>query len=285
VEEFGYESATRLLMEYNSPPRVTYRVNFLKAKPDEVANILTTNDIDFSYGRFLPEFIHIGQSGIPLEEELLRTGKVFIQDESAGIAVRLLNPKPGMDVVDLTAAPGGKSTYAAIRMRNKGEVTSVDKSRPRLKLVVENAKRLGIKIINPVAGDMTEFKGGPFDRVMLDPPCSGWGTAGKLPDLRWAKSEEDISNLVKIQSMMIDRAARLVKPGGVLVYSTCTIMRQENDQIIEEFLLRNREFELESGDQFFKGDLVTERGFLKTYPDFEDFDGAFSARLVHKQQL
>ena len=282
LSEFGPERTERLLQQYNQPPHVTYRVNFLKAKPDEVANILQNSDVDFSYGKFLPEFIHIRTGGLPLENELIRTGKVFVQDESAGLAVRLLNPKPGTNCIDLTAAPGGKATYMAIRMRNKGQVTALDKSHQRLEVLVENAQRLGLKIIAPVVCDLADFKGGPFDRVLLDPPCSGWGTAGKNADLRWSKAPQDIDNLVRMQTKMIDRAARLLKPGGILVYSTCTIMRAENDQVVEEFLLRNREFQIDDARQFFDDELVNERGFVKTYPGFPDLDGAFCARLKRK---
>lgn len=282
LNEFGISDSIKLMEEYNRPPRVSYRVNHLKAKPDEVANILQTAGIDFVFGRFLPEFIHIQASGLPLEDELIKTGKVFVQDESAGLPVRLLNPKPGADVVDLTAAPGGKATYAAIRMRNKGRVTALDKSRTRLKALTDNTRRLGIKIISPVVGDVADFQGGPYDRVVLDPPCSGWGTAGKNADLRWSKSPEDIQNLAKVQEMMIDKAAKLVRPGGLLVYSTCTIMRAENDQVVEEFLLRNDRFEIDSARQFFSPPLVTERGFIKTYPFFENLDGSFCARLKRK---
>lgn len=279
LQEFGTERAEKLLIEYNKAPRATYRVNVLKGSYDEVTSLLREHGIEFEPGRYLPEFIHLKGAGLPLESELIKTGKVFVQDESAGLPVRLLNPKPGTEVVDLTAAPGGKATYAAIRMRNKGRVTAVDKSQARLQVLVENAKRLGIKIISPVVSDMADFTGGPFDRVLLDPPCSGWGTAGNHADLRWSKKPEDIENLVRIQTKMIDRAAKLVKPGGVLVYSTCTIIRAENDQVVEEFLLRNPEFDIESAEQFFDRTLVNVRGFVKTYPDLEDFDGAFCARL------
>jgi 16S rRNA (cytosine967-C5)-methyltransferase len=284
VNEFGVDRAETLLKRYNKPPHITYRINHLKAKPDEVAHMLQENRYEFSFGRYLPEFIHIEGAGLPMEAELLATGKVMVQDESAGIPVRVLNPKPGDNIVDMAAAPGGKATYAAIKMRNKGRVTALDKSHQRLEILVENAKRLGIKIIAPVACDSSEFKGGPFDRVLLDPPCSGWGTVGKHSDLRWSKTSQDISNLTKIQSKMIDRAARLVKPGGVMVYSTCTIIRDENDQIVEEFLLRNPKFEIDSAAQFFGSDLVNERGYVKTYPDVENLDGAFCARLKHKNE-
>lgn len=279
VKEFGPEDSEALLADYNQPPRVTYRVNYIKAKPDEVARMLQDNGVEFSYGRYLPEFIHVESGGMPLEAELVQTGKVYVQDESSGLPVRLLNPRPQQSVIDLTAAPGGKATYAAIRMRNKGRVTAVDKSHLRLQLLVNNARSLGVKIIAPVACDMMDFEGGPFDRVLLDPPCSGWGTTRKNSDLRWVKTEEDSKSLARIQARMIDRAATLVKPGGLLVYSTCTIIRDENDQIVEEFLVRHKEFELESAAQFFDGPIVSERGFVKTYPWTGSLDGAFCARL------
>ncbi len=282
LEEFGMERTKRLLERYNQPPRVTYRVNYLKSKPDEVARLLQENGVEFSYGRYLPEFIHVEGGGLPMESELIRSGKVFVQDESAGLAVRLLNPRPNTTMVDLTAAPGGKATYAAIRMRNRGRVTAVDKSHQRLVPLVENAQRLGIKIIAPVASDMLEFKAGQFDRVLLDPPCSGWGTAGKNSDLRWTKTSEDIDHLARIQTRMLKHAATLVKPGGIMVYSTCTIIRDENDQIVEEFLVKHRDFEVDSAAQFFDETLVNERGFVKTYPEHEKLDGSFCARLKRK---
>lgn len=282
IQEFGLERAEQLLIEYNKPPRHTYRVNLLKVKPPDVTALLDQHQIGYKPGEFLPEFIHMTGSGLPLEHELIHSGKAFVQDESAGLAVRLLNPKPEEEIIDLTAAPGGKSTYAAIRMRNKGKVIAIDKSHQRLQLITDNARRLGIKIITAIASDLADFEGGPFDRVLLDPPCSGWGTCSKHADLRWAKKIEDIDNLTRIQTKMIDRAARLVKPGGVLVYSTCTIIRAENDQIVEEFLLRNPSFEIDSAEQFFDSRLVNARGFVKTYPDLSGLDGSFCARLRRK---
>jgi len=282
LREFGLEKTEQLLDSYNRPPSVTYRVNYLKAKPEEVGALLREQKIEFDAGEYLPEFLRLLSSGLPLKTELIESGMVFVQDESSGLPVRLLNPRPGSSVVDLTAAPGGKTTHAAIRMRNRGRLTAVDKSHHRLELVVENARRLGIKIIAPVACDMTEFEGGPFDRVLLDPPCSGWGTARKHADLRWAKTPKDIENLTKIQAKMIDRAARLVRPGGLLVYSTCTIIRAENDEIVENFLLRDDKFEIDSANQFLPAKLVSDRGYVKTYPGFDHLDGSFCARLKRK---
>jgi len=284
LKEFRFNDTVKLLERYNASPHVTYRVNYLKAKPEEVAAILEENGIEFTPGKYMPEYLHIQGGGLPLEQELIQTGKVFVQDESAGFASRLLNPKPGARVADLAAAPGGKASHLAIRMRNKGNVTAVDKSNRRLKLLVDNCRRLGIKIVSPVICDLADFMGDPFDRVLLDPPCTGWGTAGKHSDLRWSKTPDDVKNLAKIQTKLLNKAAQLVKPGGILIYSTCTIIRKENDQVVEEFLARNDQFAVVSADEFFGDDIVNARGFVKTYPAIDNLDGAFCARLQRKEQ-
>jgi 16S rRNA (cytosine967-C5)-methyltransferase len=279
LKEFKWDETVKLLAGMNQPPLLTYRINHLKAKPEEIAAALNAAGVKFHIGKYLPDFFHIEEGGFPLEEELIKSGKVYIQDESAGMAIRLMNPKMGMNVLDMTAAPGGKATYAAIKMRNKGMITAVDRSRPRLEILVENSRRMGIKIINSVEADILEFQAKPFDRVILDPPCTGWGNAGKHSDLRWTKEPNDVEKLFRLQSMMIDKAAKLVKPGGILIYSTCTIIRKENDQVVEEFLARRKDFALETAAEYFDGDVVSERGFLKTYPNKSNLSGAFAARL------
>jgi len=282
LSEFGFENTETYLKQLNLPPRISFRVNLFKAEAEEVKKELDKAGLKYTPGAHLAEFFHLDKGSFPLEDKLVKTGKIYIQDESAGMAVRLLNPKTGMNVLDAAAAPGGKATYAAVRMRNRGMITAVDKSRPRLELLIQNCKRLGVKIINPVLEDNLDFKGKPFDRVILDAPCTGWGNAGKHSDLRWTKTQENVDKLSRVQSTMLDRVSRMVKPGGILVYSTCTIIRKENDDVVEEFLVRNKEFTLESAGLYFKGDIVSERGFLKTYPLFQNLSGSFAARLKRK---
>jgi 16S rRNA (cytosine967-C5)-methyltransferase len=282
LDEFKFEDTRRLLENMNLPPRISFRVNSLKATPEEVMAILGKMEIKYSRGSYLPEFFHLEEGGLPVEDELVKTGKIYIQDESAGMAVRLLNPKAGTNVLDMASAPGGKATFAAARMRNRGMVTAVDKSRPRLEMMIANSRRLGVKILNPVLADNKEFTAEPFERVILDAPCTGWGNARKHSDLRWSKKPEDITKLAQLQANMIDKAARLVRPGGILVYSTCTIIRKENDDIVEEFLLRNPDFMLESANTYFDNDVVSERGFIKTYPNIPQLSGSFAARMKKK---
>ncbi len=280
LDEFKADQTEQLLQTMNLPPLLSFRANHFHAKPDDIAKILDDAGIAYHRGEYLNEFFHLEEGNLPLIDELVGEGKIYIQDESAGMAVRLLNPRSGMHVLDLAAAPGGKTCYAAARMRNKGMITAVDRSRPRLELLAENCKRLNVKIVNPVLADNLSFTADPFERVIVDVPCTGWGNAGKHSDLRWVKTVEDVDRLHKIQSMMLDRAAKLVKPGGILVYSTCTIIRKENDEVVEQFLLRRRDFALESANEYFDSTVVSERGFLKTYPNIPGLSGAFAARLL-----
>jgi 16S rRNA (cytosine967-C5)-methyltransferase len=282
LREFKLEETEKLLANMNLPPKISFRANTIKARVEDISKSLKKAGVKYAQGSYLSDFFHLEEGNFPNEDELVKSGKIYIQDESAGMAVRLLNPKAGANVLDLAAAPGGKASYAAARMRNKGMITAVDKSRPRLELMMENCKRLGVRIVNPVLANNMDFQGGPFERVILDVPCSGWGNANKHSDLRWVKTPENVEKLCKVQGTMLDRAARLVRRGGVLIYSTCTIIRQENDQVVEEFLLRNTDFAIESADQYFDDDVVSTRGFLKTYPNKPNLSGSFAARLKRK---
>ncbi len=278
LTEFKFEATEKLLGDMNNPPYLAFRANYVKAKPEEIAELLKKQNIEYQSGRYLNEFFCTRQAH-EMFDKLVADGKIYIQDESAGLPIRLLNPKPGMRVLDLAAAPGGKASFAAVRMRNQGLVAAVDRSRPRLKILEENCKAMGIKIVSPIHADNLEFTAEPFDRVILDAPCTGWGNAGKHSDLRWVKTPDDVEQLHKIQSMMIDKAAKLVRPGGILVYSTCTVLRKENDEVVEEFLLRRKDFVLESAKKYFGDDIVSERGFVKTYPSVDCMSGSFAARL------
>jgi len=282
IGEFGLERAEKLLARGNRAPDVTYRLNPLRFSAADLGKLLDKQKIAFKTGRYLSDFYHISRQGLPLEKELIDSGRVYVQDESAGLAVRLLDPQPGTHLLDLAAAPGGKSTYAAALMENEGMVTAIDVNQHRLETLVENALRLGIHIIAPVLCDMLDFKGPASDRVLLDTLCSGWGVVGKHSDLRWSKTREESQKLAETQARLIRHAAELVRPGGTLVYSTCTIIRDENDQIIEEFLLEHPEFGIDDAGKYVAKELVNERGFVKTYPDGENLDGAFCVRLKKK---
>ena len=188
---------------------------------------------------------------------------IYIQDPSTLIAVDVLDPQPGEEVLDMCAAPGGKTTYIAQKMQNRGRIIAADSSNSRLGLVSENCKRLGVEIVSTLPCEGTRLdrclRGQQFDRVLLDAPCSNTGVMRRRPDLRWRLKEDEIGRLAKLQRQLLEKAFEFVKPGGVLVYSTCSVEPEENAGVIAG--LPGLEFTRES------------------LPPGDQMDGAFVARF------
>lgn len=178
-----------------------------------------------------------------------KNGLFTLQNRSSQLAALTLEPRPGQLVIDMCAAPGGKTTHMAELMKNKGEIRAFDIHNHKIALINAAAKRLGIDIIKGEKRDasvpVTELEG-KADKVLLDAPCSGLGVIHTKPDIRWSRKEEDIAELVDIQSKLLDTAASYLKTGGLMVYSTCTILKDENERQIERFLERHSEFKLVS---------------------------------------
>jgi len=195
------------------------------------------------------------------------------------MAALLTNAQPGMTVIDLCAAPGGKSFYVAEQMNNQGTVLALDKYEAKMRFLSEGAQRLGIDIIEPIIADATSFNHEQVDIVMTDVPCTGFGTLSKKPDIKWKRDQTDIAKLIPVQREILNHAASLVKPGGVLVYSTCTIEPKENQENIEWFLEQHPEFYLDDANKYLPSEICFD-GYMKTIPGIYAVDGAFAARLV-----
>ena len=194
-------------------------------------------------------------------------GTYYVQDPSTLIAVDVLDPQPGESVLDMCAAPGGKTTYIAEKMQNRGEIIAADSSNIRLGLVTENCRRLGVKIVTVTRHPPDK----EFDRVLVDAPCSNTGVVRRRVDLRWRIREEEIARLATLQSKLLSAAGNLTKPGGVLVYSTCSLEPEENERVVEQFLRGHPEFKLEAT--------------RSTFPPRDGVDGAFVARFRKSQKV
>ena len=206
-------------------------------------------------------------------------GYVTVQDASASLAIRLADPQPGMVVYDLCSAPGGKAVHAAERMKNQGRVVALELYESKLRFIHENAERTGISIIEPVQGDAREYNPKEqADIVLVDAPCSGLGTVSKKPDIKWRRTLDDVRKMSARQLEILHHAAKLVKPGGVLVYSTCTIEPEENVDVVAAFLADHPEYSVEPAEQYITPDVCLD-GFLQTFPHKHKTDGAFAARL------
>jgi 16S rRNA (cytosine967-C5)-methyltransferase len=282
VERFGHEETEKLLIANNERPGLTLRINRLKAEPAEFLAMLEQQQITYTLSSFAGHCVKVRGLTRIGQMELFRKGFFTVQDESAVLPCLLIDPQPGNRVLDLCAAPGGKTTAIAEMMKNTGQVVALDKYEAKLNLIKGSCERLGLQNVRLLAGDAATLAQEPADRVLLDAPCSGLGVLAKKPDIKWKRDNTDIGKLARLQSEMLDQAARLVKPGGVLVYGTCTIEPEENRDVVGAFLTRHPEFQLEDASRFVSKELVASDGYIETLPHRHMMDGSFAARLVRR---
>ncbi len=280
LARFGKEETEKLLAINNEKPFLTLRINALKTKPEEFKTLLENVGLKYKQGDYLPEFFKLQNLTNITAWEYYAKGYFNIQDESAGLACRLLDVQEGQRVLDMCAAPGGKTAYISALMHSRGEVVAIDRFESRLKMLQKNMSRLTVDCVRIVEADALEYKSVPFDRVLVDAPCSGTGTLSKKPDIKWKKDLFDIRNLNNTQSKLLAKAASLVKVGGIIVYSTCSIEPEENFEIVKKFLEENSNFNLESARGKFPDELIDENDCIQTLPHIHKTDGAFAARLI-----
>ncbi|HUL45232.1 MAG TPA: 16S rRNA (cytosine(967)-C(5))-methyltransferase RsmB [Bacteroidota bacterium] len=279
-QRFDRPELEKLLSANNEVPELTLRINKLRIPPPEFLSLLDQQKIQYQGSMYIDHFLKVRSlSGIS-QLNIFQSGYFSIQDESAALPVLLLDPKPGERVIDLCAAPGGKTTFIAEMMLNEGVVLAVDKYENKLDLIRKSCERLGLKNVQLLVADGIELQTEPADRVLVDAPCSGFGVLRKKPDIKWRREPEDIVRLAKQQFLLLESAGRLLKPGGVLVYSTCTSEPEENEQIIDAFLQHHPEFHTEDAGRFVNKSVVTQQGFIATFPHRHHIDGSFAVRLV-----
>lgn len=263
----------------NLKPKITIRVNRIKKTPSELKLKLDERNIEYSETK-IEEFINLKKVKNIENLDLFKEGYFTIQDLSAGLTAISLNPKPNEYVLDACSAPGGKTTHIAELMQNKGKIEAWDIHEHRVKLVQKNAKRLGIDIIKTDVQDAMEFNEKyveKFDKILLDVPCLGIGVIKRKPDIKWQRKQEDIEKITNIQKKILQNCSKYLRPNGILVYSTCSILEDENMAIIEEFLNENKEFE--------KTNIVINQkeinGEITIMPN-EEQDGFFICKLQKK---
>ena len=267
-KQYGMEECKKLLEASNARPKLSIRVNVNKTSREELKDYLEEKGYEVTEGTFSNRTLHVKGSGL-LEDERYTEGYFSIQDEASTVAADELGAKPGETVIDVCAAPGGKTSAIAELMGNNGKVYSCDIYEHKLELIDKLAERLDLSIIEPTLLDGTSGNAEwneTADRVLADVPCSGLGVIRRKPEIKY-KDITDFRELVKIQKSILENAANYVKPGGTLVYSTCTINKDENELQVKEFLDNNKEFEF-----------VSEKQFLPT----EDIDGFYVCKMIKK---
>ncbi|MEK4228683.1 16S rRNA (cytosine(967)-C(5))-methyltransferase RsmB [Solibacillus sp. FSL H8-0538] len=286
VESYGYEKTSEMLHENNIPPVQTVRVNTTKATVEKVLATLEREGVKAQRSEFVPECIYL-TSGQAARTAAFKHGLITIQDESSMLPANVLNPQPGMKVLDMCAAPGGKTTHLAEKMQNEGSILATDLHVKKLDLIDENTARLGIEIVQTApldgrkAGSFLQAE--DYDAVLVDAPCSGLGVMRRKPDIKYTKREEDLESLQTIQLALLDNAVKVLKQGGRLVYSTCTVDKRENEGTVKAFLAAHPEMEsqhLENLPQ--QLDAKQQDGMLQVFPQDIGSDGFFVAAFVKK---
>lgn len=280
VKRFGAEETQKLLMASNERPGLSLRINKLKVDPGHFLSLLDQQKIEYTGSSHIDYFVKVRGLTKIGQMELFRNGMFTIQDESAALPCLLLGAKPGERVLDLCAAPGGKTTAIAEMMKNEGEVIAIDKYEVKLGFIKAACERLGLRNVRLQVTDAASLESALADRVLLDAPCSGLGVMTKKPDIKWKRDISDLLKLAKMQYDLIANAARLVKPGGVLVYSTCTTEPEENQEVVKKFLQNHPQFSVDNAAQYVSNDLVDAEGFVETFPHRHGMDGSFAVRLV-----
>ena len=283
LEQFGFTATEQLCQWLNQPPKLDLRVNPLLSSVEKVETALQSADIDVSRVPYLPQALRInGSTGAIQNLPGFNDGWWTVQDSSAQLVSHLLAPKAGEFIIDACAAPGGKTTHIAELMGDQGTIWACDRTSSRLRKLQQNTKRLQLKSIQIQVGDsrhLSQFID-KCDRLLLDVPCSGLGTLNRHADARWRQTPATIQELSVLQSELISQSALFVKPGGVMVYSTCTLHPQENESIVENFLEQNPHWQIEPPEPdspcftFAKSP-----SWIKVLPYQDLMDGFFMVRL------
>ena len=288
IGAFGFENTQKLGSQINTIPYITIRTNTLKTKRQNLLQKLSLKVKSIQNTDFVQEGLSFSSPDVPIHELAeFKQGLFQVQDEAAQIITHFLDPRSGEKILDACAGFGGKTGHVAQVMENRGVIVAVDTGEKKLESLKRDMQKLDIdivmtKTINILKTTIKDFDF-YFDRVLIDAPCTGFGVLRRNPDTKWKRSKNDIIRLGAKQKKMLNAAANLVKPGGILVYAVCSCEKEENEDVIDKFLEKRTDFSI---DKNFKSDryeqFITQEGFLKTYPHINSMDGFFAARLIRK---
>lgn len=290
IRELGLDSAESLLEAQNRIPDLLIRRNSLKVNRPGLLDLLRKQGLVVKNTDYSPDGLRIKGLGGPVDESsAFGKGLFQVQDEAAQICSYLLCPTLGDFVLDICAGLGGKTTHLGELIQDKGRIVALDINHARLVKLAKNCDRLGIGCVSPVvadAGAETPFcLEQSFDKILVDGPCSGLGVLSRHPDGKWNKKDKDIKKLARLQRRILDNAGALLKRGGRLLYVTCTISREENDEVVHAFLEKNRHMSLMDLRLHIPSrghDLIDDNGFFRTFPHIHGMDGFFGALFVRK---
>lgn len=287
LDRYGFEAAEAWAAFDNAPAPLTIRANTLRVSRDVLAERLAAHGVETTAARFAPDALVV-TAGNPLSSPLADTGMFVVQDESSQLVAVLAGARPGEVILDACASPGGKTTAMAASMEDRGLVVATDVRGRRVDLLARGVAAAGagcVRVVRADAANVLPFRR-PFDCVLLDAPCSGLGTLRRDPEIRWRRSADGLPGLADAQLAMLERAADVLRPGGRLVYSTCSSEPEENEAVVGRFLERRPGFAVQAVPE--AGELArfaTAEGYFRTFPFRDQLEAFFAAMLVKTKDL
>lgn len=283
-KQYGSENLNQAIISLKKIPYLSVRVNKLKYSEEEFEEFLKEKDIQIIKK---VDSVYYINSGLIINSKEFKEGKIIAQDASSYLAAKNLGVKPNELVLDICAAPGGKTAVLAEEMENKGEIIAIDIHQHKKKLIEENMKKLGIDIVKSTVLDARNVnkQGRKFDKILVDVPCSGYGVIRKKPEILYTKNRENVEELASLQLEILNSAADILKDGGELIYSTCTIISQENTENVEKFLNERKEFKVKALNipENVSGEYDKLGGFSINYKE-EIMDNFYIIKLVKEEK-
>ena len=288
LEDYGAEFSEELMKENNQAPPFTIRINRTKTDRKKMYECLEKHGITYTDGLYNEEALNIRGTSSIEDLDIFREGLFAVQDESSMLTSKIMNPIPDSLILDVCSAPGGKAAHMAELMNNKGLIIARDIHQHKLDLINKTCERLGISIVKAELFDaliIDEKYIGMADGVLVDAPCSGLGLLRRKPDMRWKRKPSDIEELQKLQFEILKNASLYLKVGGTLVYSTCTLNKKENIEIVNKFLSENQDFYFDNIENLLPQNLFApnaREGYLELYPNVHNTDGFFISRMIKR---
>ncbi|MEO8208962.1 MAG: 16S rRNA (cytosine(967)-C(5))-methyltransferase RsmB [bacterium] len=290
INRFGFDETVKLCEENNRRPVMALRVNNVKISNLDFENYLKEKNLYYRKGNYLDNFFTTKTMSKIYTDELFKEGYFSIQDESAGLVSKLLDPKKDELILDVCSAPGGKAAHISELRGGEGTIIAVEKYLSRIEVMKKNLQRLDVKniqiihddICEPNSKELKETLIGRADKILVDAPCSGLGVLSKKPDIKWKRELDDILKLKKLQVEILENVVKYLKPDGAIIYSTCTTEQEENSDVINIFLAAHPEFSIDDAKNYVPANAVNKDGCIELFPHIHNVDGAFAARLIQK---
>ena len=281
IDRFGKDEAIKLLKWNNNTPSFSLRLRYRTISG--LRSQFDAKEISIEQGKFIEEYVKTNRLQPLLKKGLIQEGFAVVHDESAGLVVKLLAPQAGELIVDACAAPGGKTLHIHDLMRGEGQILAIDAQKKRINMLSKLKEELKLEAVEVLCADIRDLVQAKqpvqADRVLLDVPCTGLGVLAKRADLRWHRTPDELEKVTVLQRELLLAAAKMVRPGGVLLYSTCSIAPEENEEQVTWFLERNAGFSLEKPPATYPAEVISPEGYLCTLPHVHGVDGAFGAIL------